>query len=51
MVFSDVKVITISESHCEPTILHLILTKLQTQFQKKCQICGVAVGVRTKTTP
>ena len=50
MVFSDVKVITISESHCKPTILHLILTNLQTQFQEKCQICGVAVDVRTKTT-
>jgi len=50
MMFSDVKVITISESHCEPKILQFILTKITNTFFNNCQICGIAVGVLTKTT-
>jgi len=50
MMFSDVKVITTSESHCEPKIIQFILTKITNRILKNCQICGIAVGVLTKTT-
>jgi len=50
MMFSDVKVITTSESHCEPKFIQFILTKITKRNLKNCQICGIAVDVFTKTT-